>query len=60
MARPKDGVQKKGKKGRKYGRNMRKPAKLRYTAERRWITNKRKKIARYKKSHPNWNPTKVI
>jgi len=32
-----------GKKARKYGRNTRKPCKVRYTAEKRWIKNKRKK-----------------
>lgn len=34
----------KGKKTRKYGRKRRKPAQIRYTNSRRWITNKIKKV----------------
>ena len=32
-----------GKRGRKNGRNKKAPCKVRYTAERRWIKNKRRK-----------------
>ena len=40
---------KKGKKNRKYGRGLRKPAHQRYTAERRWEKNKARKIAKQKR-----------
>lgn len=50
---------KSGKKGRKYGRNLKGPAHMRYTNERRWVKNKAKKILRYKKSHPNWKPYNI-
>ena len=53
------GTRRGGKKNRKYGRNRRKPSKMRYTNERRWITNKLKKIKKYIKTHPNWTPTKT-
>jgi len=37
-----------GKKGRKYGKNAtRSPSMKRYRAEQRWITNKKKKVARH-------------
>jgi hypothetical protein len=36
-------------KGKKVGRNKRKPAKQRYTNEERWIKNKARKIAKEKK-----------
>ena len=47
-----------GKKNRKIGRNRRKPAKVRYTNEKRWIRNKALRIAREMKDHPNWKPDK--
>lgn len=53
------GTRRGGQKNRKYGRNRRKPAKVRYTNEMRWITNKIKKIKKYMKKHPNWKPTKT-
>ncbi len=43
-----------GKKNRKHGRKRKKPAQIRYTLTKRWITNKAKKIAKYKRKHPNW------
>jgi hypothetical protein len=39
----------KGKKNRKIGRSKRKPAHNRYTAERRWETNKARRIAKQAK-----------
>ena len=45
---------KQGKKNRKHGRNRKKPCKMRYTAEKRWIKNKAKKIYKHMKKHPNW------
>jgi len=51
-----DIVRRGGKTGRKVGRNIKKPAKMRYLAERRWITNKAIKIFKYMKKHPKWKP----
>jgi hypothetical protein len=48
-----------GKKNRKHGRQKKKPAQKRYTAERRWIKNKAKKIRKYMRTHPNWKPHNV-
>jgi len=45
---------KQGKKGRKIGRNARKPSHKRYVAERRWIKNKARRIARMMRRHPNY------
>ena len=42
---------KEGKKGRKIGRNKKKPCQLRYVAERRDVKNKEKKILKYLKKH---------
>ncbi len=50
---------KSGKKGRKIGRKIKKPAQKRYTTERRWLKNKVRKILKYIKSHPNWKPDSV-
>lgn len=41
---------------RKHGRRKRKPASMRYTAERRWIKNKVRKLKKYIKRHPKWHP----
>jgi hypothetical protein len=38
---------------RKIGRSFKSPAHQRYTAESRWVKNRRKKIARHIKRHPN-------
>lgn len=35
-----------GKKNRKHGRNGRRPGKVRYTLQRRWITNKSRRVLR--------------
>lgn len=35
-----------GKKGRKIGTNKKKPCHVRYTTERRWLTNKAKRVRR--------------
>jgi hypothetical protein len=43
---------KKGKKGRKHGRYDRKPANLRYRAERRWEKNKARRARRRAKQLP--------
>ena len=40
---------------RKHGRKKRKPAQKRCTNELRWIKNKKRKIAKYKRLHPNWS-----
>lgn len=57
MARPTDGRQRRGgKKNRKHGRWSRKPSHKRYVAERRWIKNKARRIKKYMKAHPSWNP----
>jgi hypothetical protein len=39
----------KGKKNRKIGRLKRKPSHIRYTAEKRWETNKARRIAKQKR-----------
>jgi hypothetical protein len=39
----------KGKKNRKIGRSKRKPSHIRYTAEKRWETNKARRIAKQKR-----------
>jgi ribosomal protein S15P/S13E len=44
---------KKGKKGRKIGRYSKHPSSQRYKAERRWLTNKEKRIKRHLKRFPN-------
>ena len=36
-----------GKKGRKIGRTKNKPCQVRYTSEKRWIKNKRRKAQKY-------------
>ena len=46
-------------KGRKIGRWLRKPSYKRYLAERRWLYNKARKIAKYIRKHPNWKPTNL-
>ena len=51
-----DTVRRGGKKNRKHGNQRKRPAQIRYTAERRWIKNKARKITRYMKDHPNWSP----
>jgi hypothetical protein len=38
-----------GKKARKYGRQKKSPAHMRYNAQERWIENKEKRIAKDKK-----------
>lgn len=40
----------------KVGRSARKPAHKRYVAEKRWLKNKAKRIAQFKKKHPNYRP----
>lgn len=35
-----------GKKNRKHGRKRKKPAQMRYTTSRRWITNKAKRVVK--------------
>jgi len=47
-----DKIVRAGKKSRKHGRNLRKPAKQRYTMSKRWITNKAKRILKHKRKHP--------
>ena len=42
---------KEGKKGRKIGRNKKKPCQLRYVSERRDVKNKEKRITKYLKKH---------
>jgi len=50
MAQTDQGRSSTGKKGsRKHGRNKRKPAQKRYTAEQRWIANKARKKARHQR-----------
>lgn len=44
-----------GKKSRKHGRHLRKPSYKRYLAEKRWLTNKAKKIARMIRKR-GWKP----
>lgn len=41
----------KGKKGRKIGRNLRKPSKKRYASEHRWIANKARRAAKFARKH---------
>jgi len=52
MAKPK----KEGKKNRKIGRAARKPAHTSYTRERRWETNKERRMARQAKFEANLPP----
>jgi ribosomal protein S15P/S13E len=49
----KKSTRKKGKKGRKIGRCKRHPAAARYTGEKRWTTNRIKRIRRHLKKYPN-------
>lgn len=44
---------KKGKKGRKIGRSKRHPAAQRYLFDRRWLTNKVRRMRRYIRQFPN-------
>lgn len=53
LALAKKGTRKKGKKGRKIGRSKRHPAAQRYTAERRWEKNKRRRMQRHLRHYPN-------
>ena len=48
-----------GHKGRKVGRNRKKPSSQRYLISRRWIFNKVKKLEKYMKKFPNWKPTNL-
>lgn len=50
---------KQGKKTRKYGRKIKKPAQKRYTSEERWIKNKATKIIKHIKKHPKNVPTNM-
>lgn len=43
-----------GRKNRKHGHCLRKPSNQRYKAERRWIKNKARRIARYIRKNPSW------
>jgi ribosomal protein S15P/S13E len=43
----------KGKKGRKIGRYSKHPSSQRYKSERRWLTNKVKRIEKHTKRFPN-------
>jgi len=52
-------VRKKGKKNRKHKRNLKGPAHMRYTNEKRWIKNKAKKIRKFMKSHPKWRANNI-
>ena len=54
---PKKTVRQGGKKNRKHGRMKKKPAYKRYLAEDRRAKNKARKLARYMKKFPNWEPT---
>jgi len=49
----KGGGKKKGKKGRKIGRVARHKSSLRYKNERRWLTNRLKRMARHMKHYPD-------
>jgi len=53
---PKKTVRQGGKKHRKHGRMKNKPAYKRYLAEDRRAKNKARKLARYMKKFPNWEP----
>ena len=59
MARPNTGTHKKGKKGRKHGRMKKKPAYKRYLAEDRRAKNKARKLAKYIRKYPNWEPFNI-
>ena len=48
--------QKSGGGNKKHGRKKSKPAQRRYTESKRWITNKARRIAKYMKKFPNWEP----
>lgn len=52
-------IRQSGKKGRKVGRKIKKPAQKRYTSDRRWLKNKARKIWKYIKTHPNWKPYNI-
>lgn len=54
-----DRLVKQGRGSRKHGRNRKKPAKMRYTSAKRWITNKARKVFKYMRKHPNWKPTNL-
>lgn len=54
-----DLVRRGGKKNRKHGNKKKKPAQKRYTAERRWISNKARRIRKYMRQHPNWRPNNL-
>ena len=48
-----------GKKNRKWGREKRRPSHARYLSEKRWLFNKARKIAKYIKRNPSWNPGNI-
>lgn len=56
---PKRKNRKEGKKSRKQGRMKRKPAYKRYLAENRRAKNKARRMARYMKKFPNWQPVNI-
>ena len=56
---PKRKNRKEGKKSRKQGRTLRKPAYKRYLAENRRAKNKARRIARYMKKFPSWKPVNL-
>lgn len=51
--RAKGEARRKGKKNRKHGRYSRHPASMRYRSERRWERNKKRKLLRHLRRHPN-------
>lgn len=48
----------KGKKGRKIGRYGKHPSSQRYKSEKRWLTNKIRRMERHLRKHPGDNQTK--
>ena len=46
-------VRRGGKKNRKHGRNKRAPSNARYTAEKRWVANRTRRIEGHLRRHPN-------
>jgi hypothetical protein len=49
-----------GKRSKKHGRWLRKPSYKRYLAEKRWLKNKARRIARIIRRHPNSKPQSFL